>query len=273
MRPRLTALSLVALLSGVASTGPAFAGPGSRPQVTTSVQPTTARATAERYKACLRATAARSTTNLRPVRAITAANSRDRAVGTIPHGVVRVEHAANLILSDGRIGAGNGYDAMTGLVGPVRVSHLPVIAPVTLVVLDSKQAGRRVAFVEVRIKPAKPVRWQVSNTLSIITDGGDGGFSRGTAAVDESLSDSVVEDYVAAYGTDNSGTVCILRLATKGAAIDGVAFFTGYGDGYYPTFVGKDKTGAVVSIVSYGGVLPWRDAGLPGKAPTYDFSG
>ena len=87
----------------------------------------------------------------------------------------------------------------------------------------------------------------------------------GTAPADDSNFESLIDAYVNAFwphGNEDSGNVCVLRLAKKGGA-DGVLFLTGYGDGGYPTFVGKDKTGAVVSIVSYGGVLPWRYAGLP----------
>lgn len=265
----LVGLVCTALLAGPV---PANAGPVFR----LSASATTAKkaGTTERYRACVRTVAASSTTNLRPVRSIGAGNADDPAVGPIPYGVVRVEHATNLSLTDGRIGAGNGFDAATGGVSPVRVSDSPVVAPVSLVVLDSKASGRRVAFVEVRIKPARPVSWQLSNPLSFDTDGGDGGFSRGTAPEDDANFSSLIDAYVDAFsphGDDYSGIVCVLRLAKHGGA-DAVLFETGYGDGYYPTFVGKDKTGAIVSVVSYDYVLPWRDAGLPGKAPKFDFT-
>ncbi|WP_370521018.1 DUF4241 domain-containing protein [Cellulomonas sp. H30R-01] len=49
--------------------------------------------------------------------------------------------------------------------------------------------------------------------------------------------------------------------------VDAVVFSAGYGDGGYPTFLGYDADGVVVSAVSYGGVLPWALSGLPGTPP------
>jgi hypothetical protein len=225
-----------------------------------------------RFTACTRQAADPTSSNLRPVAAIDASNDKDEAAQPIPHGVVRLEHATDLVLTDGRLGAGSGYEAATGAVAQVTVARASVTAPVTLAVLDSPESGRRVAYVEVRIKATPPVSWQDDEQLGIGTDGGDGGFVRGTAP-EVGADNPQADDYVDAFfpdGNSASGNVCVLGFSGSGQA-DSVLFSTGYGDGGYPTFVGRDAQGDIASVVSFGFVLPWADSGLPGPSPHYDF--
>ena len=49
--------------------------------------------------------------------------------------------------------------------------------------------------------------------------------------------------------------------------VDAVLFATGFGDGGYPTFLGRDAKGEVVSVVHDSLVVPWSVSGLPGTAP------
>ena len=153
----------------------------------------------------------------------------------------------------------------------MRVTTRKVLAPVTLAVLDSPTVGRRVAFVEVRITTTVPVRWTEEPNLGIVTDGGDGGFVRGSA---EALRDdqSSPDAYIDAFwpnGDNVSGNVCVQRITHTGQ-LDAVMFTTGYGDGGYPTFVGRDKDGRIASVVHFSGVLPWAMSGLPGTPPPAD---
>jgi hypothetical protein len=153
----------------------------------------------------------------------------------------------------------------------VRVTTRKVLAPVTLAVLDSPAVGRRVAFVEVRITTTTPVRWTEEPNLDIVTDGGDGGFVRGTAEAlrdDQTSTDAYIDAF---YPNSNSasGNVCVQRITHTGQ-LDAVMFSTGYGDGGYATFVGRDKDGVIASVVHYGDVLPWRMSGLPGAPPPAD---
>ena len=226
------------------------------------------------YTACVRAAADPASTHLRPVAMIDSSNDKDDVGGAIPHGTVRLEHATDLVLSDRRLGAGSGYAAATGTPdGEITVAKGPVTAPVTLAVLDSPTGGRLVAYVEVRVRATAPVSWRLEDKLAIGTDGGDGGFVRGTAARVEPGAGEV-NDYVDAFyphGNSASGNVCVLGMASNGQA-DSVLFSTGYGDGGYPTFVGTDAHGDIASVVSFGFILPWSDSGLPGPAPRYDFS-
>jgi hypothetical protein len=220
--------------------------------------------------ACPRTAAAPATTNLRPVARIDASNAAWPPGAPIPRGQVRLEHVADLALGDGRLGAGSGWEAATGQVELRTVAAGPVVAPVTLAVLDSPQAGRRVAFAEVRIGAALPVRWSLEPGLGIGTDGGDGGFVSGPARQVEG-DDELIDGYVDAFypGGDYAGHVCVRRVTPDGAP-DALLFSTGYGDGGYPTFAGRDADGRVVSVVSFGGVLPWAYGGLPGRPPPRD---
>jgi hypothetical protein len=189
---------------------------------------------------------------------------------------VRVEHASPLLLDDGRLRAGNGFDAATASGStPVPVAPPGTRAQVAMTVVDSDRAGRRVAFVEAQLSAAEPVRWEEHPDLLVVTDGGDGGFSTGTAPVvdvtegggdGDDYSHPVIDAYVGAFGSgDGDRSVCVLRR-TRGT-VDAVLFTTGYGDGVYGIYVGRDAAGEAVSLVSYGAVLPWDLSGLPGTPP------
>lgn len=226
---------------------------------------------APRFVPCRTGAADRGSTHLRPVREVTRALARSVPGEDIPEGTVTLLHAGDLVLTDGRLGAGNGYEAATGggIGEPVRVAPGRVVAPVTLAVIDGPQTGRRVAFAEVRVGEGTPVSWAFSPDLSIVTDGGDGGFfPAGLPLVDGD--DSWIDGYVNAFeaGTrDGTEGVCVQRLPASGTTVESVLFSTGYGDGQYPTYLGRDATGAVVSVVHTGLVLPWGFSGLPGPKP------
>ncbi len=222
------------------------------------------------FTACSRTRADPGTTNLRArqITATTLTTGGPYDVTDVPVGRVLLEHVADLKLTDGRIGAGSGADAAFGQTRRIAVTSAGRIAPVTLAVLDSRTSGRRVAFLEIRLSPNAPVSWSNDARLTIGTDGGDGGFNTGEApAIDD---DSLVDDSVEAFfpkHDSRSGNVCVLRSPARTGVVDTVMFSTGYGDGGYPTVAGRDRTGAVVSLVSYGFVVPWRLSGLPGEPP------
>jgi hypothetical protein len=196
------------------------------------------------------------------------ANDEDVEVGRIPHGVVRLEHVADLVLADGRLGAGDGFATSEGLTKPVPVARPGTVGPVTLAILQGPRTGRRVAFLEIRIRDTVPVTWRNDERLGIGTDGGDGGFAAGDSPeVPEDLwyaaGDASVD---AAFpgGDSGSGNACVLRRPPHGGRIDTVIFTTGYGDDGYPTLVGRDAHRRIASVFSFGYVLPWRMSGLPG---------
>lgn len=225
--------------------------------------PTASRTTAHAtFSACPRTAPAPGTTDLAPVARTDATNAEDPPAPAMPFGTVVLEQPAVLHL-DGTIGAG-GSEAAMGFVDFVTVSDRPVDAPVTLAVLDSPTAGRRVAFAEVKLLPSTPVRWVELQKLDIGTDGGDGGFVAGHAP---EANDWPTDAYVSAYDMDHGG-VCVLRRTAGATQPDVVAFSTGYGDGGYPTFAGYDASDRIASLVNFGYVLPWRYSGLPGAPPT-----
>jgi hypothetical protein len=217
-----------------------------------------------RFTACDRQSADPASTHLRALPLTPGPQPYDIEV---PEGRVVLEHATDLVLTDGMLGSGSGFDVATASgAALVRVAPETVTAPVTLAVLDSPQAGRRVAFVEVRIHPDPPIRWDEEMGLHIGTDGGDGGFVTKDA---RKVSHHAIDDYVEAFypgGDSGSGIVCVLRHEDDERP-DGVMFNTGYGDGGYPTVIGRAADGRIVSVVSYGFVVPWRLSGLPGTPP------
>ena len=221
-----------------------------------------------KFSACPRTPADPSTTNLlgRDLNATVLDTGGPYDVSNVPVGKLELEHVTDLRLTDGRIGAGAGAEAAYGATDPVLVAHPGTIAPVTVAVLDSARSGRRVAFVEIRILPEPPVRWAEANHLDIGTDGGDGGFNAGAviAAADDATANSYHD---ALNPKKHNGTVCVLRTVTSNHTTDSVLFSTGYGNGAYPTELGYGASGKVVSLVSYGFVVPWRLSGLPGTPP------
>jgi hypothetical protein len=221
-----------------------------------------------KFSACPRTPADPSTTNLfgRDLNEAVLGSGGPYDVSNVPDGKLVLEHVADLKLTDGRIGAGAGAEAAYGATNPVLVAHPGTVAPVTLAVLDSPRSGRRVAFVEIRISPELPVRWAEANHLDIGTDGGDGGFNAG--AVIAAADDATANGYHAALDPKkHSDTVCVLRTVLSDDVTDSVLFSTGYGNGAYPTELGYGVSGKVVSLVSYGFVVPWRLSGLPGTPP------
>jgi hypothetical protein len=214
-----------------------------------------------------------ATTDLR-ARDLTAADSGlapDR-YGEIPAGRLVVQSGGTLLLAGGALGAGSGYEAATGQVRSVQVIGRTARADVSLLVLDSPTAGRRVAFVELRLDDAPAVRWDKEPGLGIGTDGGDGGFvATGTAPVldpqSAALRNAPYDAYDAFFpnGDSSSYHVCVLRSSL--GVPDGVLFSTGWGDGWYGTYLGRDEGGNVVAVVSDGHVVPWEISGLPGEPP------
>ena len=231
------------------------------------------------FTPCGRAPAGPDRTHLRPS-ALTAAD-RARAgewAEWIPDGELVVEAATEIDLPDGLLGSGNGYLAALGVPegGLVPVADAAVAAaPVSLAVLDSPSSGRRVAFLEIRLAPRAPVRWVAEPGLSIGTDGGDGGFVAAPSSpgvLDEAGTGEAVTRSFATFFPDGDDPStwhqCVVRAT--GGRVDGVLFSTGWGDGGYPTYLGQDADGVVVSVVSFGGVLPWNLSGLPGDPPPAD---
>ena len=246
--------------------------PTPSPTTTATSTPTpAASAGLPRFVRCRPTKAPPGTTHLKPSPSVTL-TSTEIGGGVPPvSGSVRVVHVADLVVTDGRLASGAGYEAAMGIAdGSVRVAPATVRVPVTLAVLDSPRAGQRVAFVELQVAPAEPVRWARSNGLEIGTDGGDGGYVAPATAVvvdgqDGDALNRILVGYGGAFRPGAGSPGCAVRV--DGRTADGIMFETGYGDGGYPTYMGYDAHGRVVSVVSFGFVLPWRFSGLPGPTP------
>lgn len=186
----------------------------------------------------------------------------------VPEGVVTVEHAADLVIRDGLLAAGSGAEAAyPHELVPVRVAtDKPLRVAVTLAVLNSPRSGRRVAFLELHLGAGTPVTWTEEKQLFIGTDGGDGGFVTTPARIPTHPRNADSDLDVFSPKDGSPGTECVVRRS-EGGPPDGILFSTGYGDGGYPTLVGRTADGRIVSVVSYGLVVPWALSGLPGAPP------
>jgi hypothetical protein len=142
------------------------------------------------------------------------------------------------------------------------VAPATVTADVTAGVIGAGPRGGRVAFMELRLSPEPPARWIEEPRLSILTDGGDGGFWSSDAHTDTAQN---FDDYVTAFAPP--GVLCVLRRNEDQPEPSGFLFPTGVGDGWYGTYLGRAADGRVVSVVSYGGLVPWALSGLPGTPP------
>lgn len=220
------------------------------------------------FTACGTAPADPARTHLRPhdMTAADAAVDPDR-YGPVD-GTLRVEDAGDLVLVDGVIDAGNGYEVGYGVLGDphVQVADATVTAPVSVAVLDTVASGRRVAAVEVKVGASAPVTWEESPDMLVLTDGGDGGF-----LAPQGLPTGVEVDgwgYVDAFHPDeDADVVCVQRRSSPDGPVDGVLFSTGWGDGAYPVLLGRAADGAVVSVLCWTDVVPWSTTGLPGTPP------
>jgi hypothetical protein len=245
------------------------------PTATPSPSPesaTTGTAEGARFTVCPRDPVPVGSTHLRPApHVVLTGREISGGVPPVPDGAsVRLVHAADLVLTDGLVQSGAGAEVAFGHTDgavPVRVAARTVRAPVTLAVLATDKI-LAVPFVEVQVARGAPVRWAENKGLLIGTDGGDGGYyaPRTVPAVDLQGIDKATQDYLRAFAPKSGPpAVCVTR--TDRGIVDGVVFSTGYGDGGYPTYLGYDAQGRVVSLVSFGFVLPWRFSGLPGPTP------
>jgi hypothetical protein len=221
-----------------------------------------------RFRACGRRPGALGTTNLRP-RRVSGLEPQPFIYDVQPDpGKLTIEHVMKLPLPGGLLGSGNGYEAAYAMNSLVQVADHTVTAQVNQAVISRGQ-DRRVAFVELRLSPVRPVSWAEQPHLGILTDGGDGGFysaDAGSGPSDDQSGDDYVEAF---YPNDNSagGNLCVLRGNDDQDRPNGFLFSTGIGDGGYPTYLGRAADGTVVSVVSYGYLVPWRLSGLPGSPP------
>jgi hypothetical protein len=178
-------------------------------------------------------------------------------------GRLTVEYVMKLPLPGGWLGSGAAYDAAYATTQEVALADHDVTADVYFGVI-----GRRVAFVELRLAKEKPVRWAAEPGLDIVTDGGDGGFFSGTAGSGPENPD--FEDYIDAFQEHvkaPNSNLCVLRRNEDQPQPTGFLFHTGVGDGGYPTYVGRNARGEIVSVVNDGLLVPWALSGLPGSPP------
>jgi hypothetical protein len=170
-----------------------------------------------------------------------------------------------LPLPGGKLSAGNAFEAMMGGNTFVAVADDTVTADVTMAVVEGG-GDRRVAFIELRVGPGRPVSWVHESKLGIITDGGDGGFVSSAVKAPDSDDPTLIDGYVGALFSGEP-PACVLRRSRDATEPDGFLFATGIGDGGYPTYVGRDASGRIASVVHYGHQLPWALSGLPGTPP------
>ncbi|PRY13923.1 uncharacterized protein DUF4241 [Kineococcus rhizosphaerae] len=224
------------------------------------------------FRACEDTPAAVGSTHLRPPAAIELPPAGPDAPGL--SGPVRLQHVLSLQLPTGSVRAGSGADAVWALGGNAfALADGAVDAEVTAAVWAPGDV-RQVAWLELSLGPTDPVRWETAADLTIVTDGGDGGFWSPDAP---DASSQLPEDpesgdlgpafaaYLATAVPDGGPyPTCVVR--DSDGVDDGLVFPTGTGDGWYPTYAGYDAQGHVVSLLSDGG-MDWDTAGVTGTPP------
>ena len=178
-----------------------------------------------------------------------------------------VEDVGDLVLTDGGLSVGNGAEVLLAGRWPVPIADRTVTAAMSVAVLASEQQGRRVAFIEARLGADPPVRWEESEDLVVVTDGGDAGYLAASGALPPSDVDAAANSMIESVFADDG--VCALRRGGDGE-VDGVVTTIGWGDGWYPVYLGRAADGGVASVVAWGSITPWEWSGLPGTPPAID---
>lgn len=181
-------------------------------------------------------------------------------------GKLTVEHVMTLPLPGGWLGAGAAYDAAYATTRPVEVADRDVTAEVYFGVLNAGP-GETLALVELRLANDRPVAWAQLPGLNVVTDGADGGFFSGVAGTGPENPD--FDDYIDAFQagvTAPRSNLCVSRRNEDQPRPTGFLFTYG-GDGRYPTYVGRNGKGEIVSVVHDGLQVPWALNGLPGTPP------
>jgi Protein of unknown function (DUF4241) len=186
-----------------------------------------------------------------------------RAVATM------VEKAGHVVLPTGRLVASDAFiiDALpfTTVVPPGR--H-----PVSILRVDLAGPDRRAGVALVRVAPDEPVRWELAlvegqdpgvlgpgEFFGYGVDGGTGSFTSPEAT--ERLKDlAAYRTYSEALmaGLNPDGGVFPLSFTVEVDPASGanvVAFPSGFGDGAYPSFIGFDRHGRPVVVLTDFGVL------------------
>ncbi|GAA4623027.1 hypothetical protein [Cellulomonas oligotrophica] len=260
-------VGLVAALAACAQGSPGAglsSAPPPMPEVTPTIGPGGV-SDEVTFTPCPRATSDPSRTHLQPQDA-PADPRTDGEMWAQRDGPLLVEDAGDLLLVDGLLGvdtAGAVFDGRAD--GHIQVASTTVTVPITLQVLDSAYSGRRVTFVEAQISPDEPARWESADDLWILTDGGDGGYLAPADAVRALDALAMIEPSVEAMHRDDG--VCAHRRSWLDGPVDAVLFPIGGGDGLYPTYLGRDSDGDLVSVVTWGDMTPWTTSGLPGTPP------
>ena len=129
-----------------------------------------------------------------------------------------------------------------------------------------KAVDRRNAFARIILAPGTAVEWREAGAFG--ADGGTGGYIDGKAMqalIDagraEAFSNELLEAFEPVYAaaerfeTDPDGYHQYVELPVGEANL--IAFSTGWGDGWYASYLGLDNSGAVVEVLTDLGVVHW----------------
>jgi hypothetical protein len=180
-----------------------------------------------------------------------------------------VEDAGHVVLPTGRLVASDAFiiDSL-----PFAEAVAPGRHAVSVLVADFTDGDRRVAAAMVTVAPTEPVRWELAlvagqdpSTLGqdeffgYGVDGGTGSFTSPEATArlkDVGAYETYSQTLMAAM--DPGGGVFPLTVAVDvdpGSGANVVAFSSGFGDGAYPSFVGRDGEGRLAVILTDFAVL------------------
>ena len=180
-----------------------------------------------------------------------------------------VEDAGHVVLPTGRLVASDPFiiDSLPFTMAVPAGRH-----PVSVLRADFARADRRVAAAMVRVAPEEPVRWELAlvegqdasslppgQFFGYGVDSGTGSFTSPEATAqlkDLQAYETYSQKLLAAMNPGNG--VFPLAVAVEvdpGSGANVVAFSSGFGDGAYASFVGRDRGGRPVVVVTDFGVL------------------
>ncbi len=184
---------------------------------------------------------------------------------------VRLERReiADLVVVSGKVVGCDPFTVYEGVL-PFDVEVAPGRYPVVLSIAHVEENGdQRVAYAMLKLGEGEPVRWELATwpgkgladlgegeVFGYGVDAGTGSFMDEVAAQklaqDEDLIDRLLDDSRENYVDTWSWTDFVVDEDT-GANV--ISFSSGFGDGFYPSYMAFDEEGRLVALVTDFGVV------------------
>jgi len=192
--------------------------------------------------------------------------------GTSLHTAVRtaVDDAGEVVLPSGRLVGSDAFVIFDAV--PFTTAVPPGRHKVSVLRADFADGDRRIAAAMVRFGPNDPVRWEPAlvpgqdpatlapdEFFGYGVDAGTGAFTSPEAIArlrDEAAYDSYSKAVMAAMFPGGEQFRLTAQVEVdRGSGANVVAFASGFGDGFYPTFFGIDRDGRPAVVLTDFGIL------------------